>query len=658
MGSYETIVKLEEMRRKVEEGDLLSALKVLETLELKKIKNMSDLSLIAEVYAGNERYEEAQELYLKIYDKTKSRKALYQLIEVLIKLNNAEGAEHYLKQYQKIAPKDFYNYVFLYKINKINGESYEHLIEILEDLKKTEYTEKWAYELAKLYYKAGMEEECIRECSDIVLWFGEGTYVEKAKILRSYYSGEADKDKIMEEIKRRAELVNSLNEQSARAGEEEEDRPEEVIKEEDPSRVPEEKLYSDADFMLHEGTDAFEDGLKKDVQSILTDEAEASYQKEDTYREDTYKEDAYKKDANKKDAYKEDAYKENAHKKDAYKEDTYFEGEEVSFPENNTSYPEESTYYEEERDTYEAARAFGKNAGGADLAVSYDAGMSPEKEQPGQETDQTDYQLPKEENLDEEDKKLKQLAAKLQIDPQEIFGNFLHVLAVKKQIVKSVSAITNERSKTVMMAVTGIKGSGKTALAKDMALFLYKTGRLKSSKVAKIKADKLNTVDIMSKKETLKDCCMVIEDASELKRRTIDGLLELSGHLQGNIAFIFEEDKKNMNKLFRECPKLMDLLKNRVHLPQYTQEDLFGFVRAGLKQKDYRPDPRAEQILADRVSQIAKTDPKKQLEQIFEMLQSAMDAADIRTGKQLSSLATQGRLKDVEILTVLPEDLQ
>ncbi|MHB8128248.1 MAG: hypothetical protein ACYDEX_04580, partial [Mobilitalea sp.] len=212
MGSYENIVKIEEMRRKLEERDSFSALKILDTMEIKKIKNMADLNLIAEVLTENERYDEAVELYLKIYDKTKTKKALYQLIEISIKRNNSGDAKYYLTQYLKVAPKDFYKDVFLYKIDKLNGESFERLIETLENLKKTEYTEKWAYELAKTYYKAGMEEECIRECSDIVLWFGEGTFVEKAKMLRSFYSDETNKEMMMEELRRRSEEIRSKGE--------------------------------------------------------------------------------------------------------------------------------------------------------------------------------------------------------------------------------------------------------------------------------------------------------------------------------------------------------------------------------------------------------------------------------------------------------------
>ncbi|HWT76092.1 MAG TPA: hypothetical protein VN258_15430, partial [Mobilitalea sp.] len=340
MGSYENIVKIEEMRRKVDEGDLLSAQKVLDTMELRKIKNITDLSLIAEVYTGNERYEEAAELYLKINDKVKSRKSLFQLIDIMIKLNNAEEAQEYLKQYQKIAPKDFYNYIFQYKIDKMKGESFEHLIGIMEELKQTEYMEKWAYELAKLYYKAGMEKECIKECTDIELWFGEGTYVEKAKILKSYYSGETDKDTIMEKIKLRAEVINfrkdddgqlqeaevsqydedSQNDEASQydevsqyaegnqyaegsqyseAGEYDEDSQykesgqyeesgQYTVTEADSEQEAasaysqdsydyEDDTYAQTDFMAQEDTKEFIDSLKKDIQDILNHEKKYGY---------------------------------------------------------------------------------------------------------------------------------------------------------------------------------------------------------------------------------------------------------------------------------------------------------------------------------------------------------------------------------------------
>lgn len=631
MGSYENIVKIEEMRRRMEEGDVASAQKVLDTVEMKKIKNMSDLGLIAEVYAENERYEEALPLYLKIYEKTRSRRSLYRLVDLSIKDQKIEEAERFLAEYEKLAPRDFYKYIFRYKIDKQKGAPYETLIETLETLKAADYMEKWAYELAKTYYKAGMEKECIEECSDIILWFGEGAYVEKAKILRSYYSGETNKETIMEELKRRAMEDTTVNLDTAKIREEEE-------------KANAEEL-PDADFSVEEETVTLEDGLKKDIQSILIDETEPENEDEEWPEEDTVQKD-YGSD--------EKPEWEDTNQKDSETmvEDTASEIEEdVNLRKELGT--EDDPEWQNEAET-ELTTSFLES----DLEEdAYEDDERSEREIAEQEVEKALYQMLEEEDMDEDEKKLKQIAEELNFDPEELFGNFLHVTSVKKQLVKSLEGILDAHTKTAQILITGTKGSGKTTLAKDITMFLFKAGKLRSSKIAKIKAEKLNSIDIMSKKETLKDCCLVVENASELKRETIDSLLDLCKSLRGNIAVIFEENKMNLNKLFRECPKLMDLFKNRIHLPQYSQDDLMGFAYACLRQKDYRLNPKAEPILIHKINQIVKqSEPHMHLEQIYSLMQAVMDAADIRTGKQLSNLASMGRMSEVEVLTVLSED--
>ena len=668
MGSYENIVKIEEMRKKVDEGDLLSAQKVLDTMDIKKLKNLTDLNLIAEIYTKNEKYEEAIALCLKIYEKLKSRKSLFQLIEVFIKSNNVEDAERYLEQYQKLAPKDFYNYVFRYKINKIKGDSFEQLIKVLENLKKIEYTEKWAYELAKLYYKAGMEEACIRECSDLELWFGDGTYVEKARILKSYYAGGTNKDQFMEEIKRRSEVINTKSEDQEQPQEQDEqqyeneygndyenkdlaeyeDSEDESASEERASYTGVRDPYLKTDFMVNEVDVDFTDVLKKDIQNIMTDELEA----DNSCEEGDY----------------------NSEACTTYRAD------------NTATYWEEKTYYEGLAVAEEDILAFSAAEADARIQSTKDTDAIILSEvaaviQPAEDTtiklpsEETVYeeelekpmmpkiisvkQAPSQDRFDEDDLRLRELVKEYQINQEEIFGNFLHVTLIKKQIVKCLEGVLSERSKNPMMMIIGTVGSGKTTLAKDMALFFFMIGKLKSSKVAKIKADKLNSLNILEKKDTLMDCCLVVENASELKRKTIDSLLDLNTSMQGNMVMVFEEDKKNMNKLFREYPKLMDMLKNRIYLPQYTQEDLLGFAYACLRQKDYRLNPRAEQLLRTKTSLIMKQfEPHRHLEQINELMQKAMNTADIRMGKQLTSLASQGRLRDVDVLMVLAEDFK
>ncbi|HPU63823.1 MAG TPA: hypothetical protein PK304_06680, partial [Mobilitalea sp.] len=208
MGSYGIIIKTEEIRRRVQNGDYDSAQKILDTIPLKKVKNIADLSLFAEVYIHNEKYDEAMELLYRVYKKSRTRRVLDQMVVAAIGRKNIEEAERFLNEYREIAPNDYNYYIYRYKIDKLKKEPYEVLINSLKKLKEHIYLEKWTYELAKLYYKAGMEKECIQECSEIILMFGEGSYVEKAKILKAYYSGEVNKDEIIEKLKSRANKDN------------------------------------------------------------------------------------------------------------------------------------------------------------------------------------------------------------------------------------------------------------------------------------------------------------------------------------------------------------------------------------------------------------------------------------------------------------------
>ena len=212
MGRYDIIVKTEEVRRRVQAGEFVSALKVMDTILLKKVKNIADLSLFAEIYTQNERYDEAMELLNRVYKKSKTRRVLYQMVLVSIGRKDILEAERFLEEYEQAAPNDFSIYIFRYKIDKIKKEPYIVLIDSLMKLKNYTYIEKWAYELAKLYYKAGMEEECIQECSDLILWFGEGSYVEKAKILKAYYSGEVAKEEVINKLKKRVARDNGSTE--------------------------------------------------------------------------------------------------------------------------------------------------------------------------------------------------------------------------------------------------------------------------------------------------------------------------------------------------------------------------------------------------------------------------------------------------------------
>lgn len=193
MERYENIVKSSEIRKLVDRKKYQKALTILETIEVSKVKVLPDLSVYAEVYIQTGKYDEAGQVLRKLHARTKSRRVIKQLIKLAIKTKNEKEAERYYEEYLIAAPKDMDRYILRYRIDRMKQADLSVLIASLEALQKHEYMEKWCYELAKLYHKAGRASECKKECEDIILWFGKGVMVEKAKRLLAMYETETAK---------------------------------------------------------------------------------------------------------------------------------------------------------------------------------------------------------------------------------------------------------------------------------------------------------------------------------------------------------------------------------------------------------------------------------------------------------------------------------
>ena len=188
MDKYEYNLKLDQMKSLYAEEKYEDAADIADTINWNKIKNVNALVKAGEIYEKTERYEDSREVLLMAYDRSPiGRMIIYRLAEVAIKMGDYEGAEDYYQEFVEIAPRDSLKYVLRYDIKKAEGASYEGLIPILEELKEQEYTEEWAYELAYLYHKAGMSEKCIEACDELILWFGDGPYVERALELKMLY---------------------------------------------------------------------------------------------------------------------------------------------------------------------------------------------------------------------------------------------------------------------------------------------------------------------------------------------------------------------------------------------------------------------------------------------------------------------------------------
>ncbi len=188
MDKYEYKLKLDQMKSLTAENDYKAAAEIADTINWHKIKNVNALIKAGEVYEKVGRYEESRDILLMAYDRSPiGRMIVYRLAEVAIRMGNYSEAKDYYDEFVEIAPHDNLKYILRYEINKAQGADVKTLIAVLEELKEQEYLEEWAFELACLYHRAGMSDKCIEACDELILWFGDGPYVERALELKMLY---------------------------------------------------------------------------------------------------------------------------------------------------------------------------------------------------------------------------------------------------------------------------------------------------------------------------------------------------------------------------------------------------------------------------------------------------------------------------------------
>lgn len=189
MDRVEFGIKLEQINKLRDKGDYEAAAKVVETIEWRKVKKWSELAIAEDVYERAGRLKDARNICVYAYNRNLGGKRLiYKLTEISIAIDDLDEADDLYNEFVEAAPRDTEKYILMYKLNKARKVPVERLIEILEEYKQSELDEQYEYELAELYAQAGRIDECVRECDDLILWFNEGEYVEKALRLKNRYA--------------------------------------------------------------------------------------------------------------------------------------------------------------------------------------------------------------------------------------------------------------------------------------------------------------------------------------------------------------------------------------------------------------------------------------------------------------------------------------
>lgn len=185
MDKYEYRVRAEEINALIEQRQYADAVKIADTIDWRRVKSVTMLCKVSELYKMNRRYEDSKDILLLAYERQPgSRKIVYSLCELSIKLEELVQAIEYYKEFVQIAPRDTGRFILQYRLYEAQDVSLEERIAVLEEYKKRDYREKWAYELAYLYHRIGLATRCVEECDELILWFGEGKYVIKAMELK------------------------------------------------------------------------------------------------------------------------------------------------------------------------------------------------------------------------------------------------------------------------------------------------------------------------------------------------------------------------------------------------------------------------------------------------------------------------------------------
>ena len=278
MDKYEYKLKTDQMLELMEDGSYRKAAEIADSIDWKRVRNAAMLTNVSDIYEKNKEYDKSYNVLNLAYQRAEgSRKIISKLCILALKTGNIDEAIDYYDDFMQIAPKDPNQYILRYQILRAKGEPIEQQIEALEEYKKSEYIEEWAYELAKLYQEAGMTAECLEECDDLILWFSEGQYVYKAMELKMQYKPltPSQQEKYDKRFSKGSAETEEMPDIAAYAGQAEEAEPEDADM--DQETASDEKTDQEAE---PESSGTEEESRTPDSTEKSTDVAEDTQDKE------------------------------------------------------------------------------------------------------------------------------------------------------------------------------------------------------------------------------------------------------------------------------------------------------------------------------------------------------------------------------------------
>lgn len=657
MDKYEYNLKLEQIKAFLQEKNYKEAELLADTINWNKIKNTSILVNLGEVYEKAGRYEESREILLNAYDRSPiGRNILYRLTEVAIKMKDFDGAMEYYEEFVEIAPHDAQKYILKYELLKAKDADITERIAVLEEFKEQEYMEEWAYELAYLYHKANQEEQCIDACDELVLWFGEGAYVERALELKKLYrpltKTQEEKYKVFcQPRKKGTKEIETKEEKSVK-------ELTTVLSSEQCNTI---NLQAEILKGIQELMEHVEE--KNDAQTI---EAIKKLTEEIPYIELSNEQ---------KNIFKNVIKTQQKEDNEVLSRDNLneFLGQDAD-GQMHLLMGEKSASQKQ----IEGQMNINDILGGLEDKNTIDEQVVSEEEV-FQESDnimdrlndvipqiRTDFSnQSSNEKKDEivEDKSSSVLKPSLTEEQKAIFSYFVPIQDMEEQLCKVLDGIIdrikrNDTAATGNLIIQGSKGCGKTVLATGIIKVLQKEGLFKSGKVGKIEAKALNKKDIQQLFKKVSGGCLIIESAGELEKTTAVTLSKLLEQDRSGIFVVLEDSAVGIKKAISQDRGFSSRFTEKIIVPIFTNEELVSFAKSYANELGYKIDAVAILALHNRISSIAKTDQETRLEEVKEIVDEAIEKEANSGLRKAFNILTAKRYTDDEKIVLTEKDFE
>lgn len=718
MEKYNETDLMKEIKRCAYEQDYEQAVQLAQTLDLNKMKNVSYLCLLGEIFLHEGENDLAEKVLLKAYEKMpKGRRALDMLTSLYIDKGSYSEAEYYYKEFISVASRDLHRYILRYRLDKGKGERTSVLIHTLEQLKDYEYIEEWAYELAKLYAEAGDEKKCIRECDEIAVWFGTGEYVDMANALKESLNNKAVADTTIpqqtvgatymfdsEGLLERSDFNVPLNVAEYMSDDEYSDvydleeggRTETIEVEQLESVLEEEHFEADELAEMFEETETVKseveeqptdtDVIASKVETILSGEAdmiETSDEDEDFIAriqkkiESNYspsvpfvREDIESRmrmvEPEKLDAISDDSVNEES--------DEIVSGEmdhsmlkgffgEFGFEENpDTLITLDDDDDGEEDEIVEEPAMTEENV--VENTIEEESGVHAFETEPALNIEE-DIKEAVNDNLLEEADEIVTEDIPVPDTVLDIFATAVDILGVKKQLAETFTKIESSlldkedilAPYDINFVVSGTDESMKSQISIGIAKALNTYGMCDKNKMVRAKAEELNNMDFSMVFEKIAGGCLIISGAGALTEASVEIVSNYVNKDEQKVAIILEDSENDLKNLWKKYPKLRSKFLNVINISKYDESELVKLAESYAKRRGYDVSDEVRQIVLKDIFEARMADGEDvNYEDVMAVIDEAVVKLEKRNMKNLFMTVLDNAYTEASMFTLIPED--